>query len=124
MKTKTPYDDLPLLPNIIGETVATQPYTEAEFSEGLRDPARIEHIETARRKMTPEDIREFADLCDAHCRAAYDAGAEWMLKCARAKNNAGRDQLYVYASHWLASYLHDPRVFRRSCGKPMDRSPA
>ena len=38
--TKTNYDNLPFLPNLIGETVATQPYTEAEFSEGLRQRAR------------------------------------------------------------------------------------
>ena len=35
---KTNYDNLPFLPNLIGETVATQPYTEAEFSEGLAAP--------------------------------------------------------------------------------------
>ena len=36
------YDNLPLLPNLIGESVAMQPYTEAEFSPGLRCGKRIE----------------------------------------------------------------------------------
>jgi len=111
--TKTNYDNLPFLPNLIGETVATQPYTEAEFSEGLRSAARIERIEAARRAMTPEAVREFADLCDTRCRLAYAADAGWMMECARAKDNSGRNQLYVYVSHWLASYLTNPTAFRR-----------
>src|ERR1017187_8943138 len=98
--SKTAYDNLPLLPNLIGETVATRPYTEAEFSAALRCGKCIKRIEAARRAMTPEAVREFADLCDTRCRAAYDAGARWMVKCARATDSSGRDQLYIYVSHW------------------------
>ncbi len=109
----TPYDEIPLVPTIIADTVVSQPYTQAEFSPALRCGRAIARIEAARQTMTPAARREFADLCEARCRAAYESGARWMVKCARSKTDAGRNQLYVYISHWLAYYLSNPTIFRR-----------
>jgi hypothetical protein len=125
MPRKTPYDMHPLVPTIIAETVCLQPYTGAEWSQGALSYADISKVETARQKMTDAQIREFSDLCEQKCRAAYDANAKWMTECARAKGNRGRDQLYVYISHWLSSYLHDPESFRRhAAGDRPERPPA
>ena len=120
-KTKTPYDMLPLIPTICAETVASQPYTEQEFSEGLRSGDRAAKVEAKRIVMTPEDIREFADLAERHCQQAYEADAKWFLECVNAPGDRGRNQLYAWLSHWLAAYLHDPRIFRRNAGLPMDQ---
>ena len=111
----TIYEDLPLLPNIIAEKVCSEPYLGTEMSEGVRDAAFISRTEAARRKMTPDQVREFADLCDAKCKAAYNSKAKWFVTLAKAKDNRGRDQLAVWITHWLASYLTNPLVFRRSC---------
>ena len=114
MPKKVPYDMLPLVPTVIAEIVCSQPYTGAEWSRGALPSADIAKVEVARQAMTQAQIREFSDLCERKCKAAYEANAKWMMKCARAKGNHGRDQLYVYVSHWLASYLHNPELFRRS----------
>lgn len=107
-KPSVPYDKLPLLPNILAETVCGEPYTGRELS----NPAGyyVKRIEAARQKMTPDDVREFADLCDRRCRAAYEAGGKWFLKVVKAKDC--REQLKVWLIHWLASYLHDPDSLR------------
>lgn len=122
-KTKIGYDKIPLVPAIVAETICSQPYTGAEWSEGARSSANIANVEIARQAMTPAQIREFSDLCERQCRAAYDADAKRMVDCARAKGNRGRDQLYVYVSHWLASYLHNPELFRRAAGGDLPRTP-
>ena len=123
MPKKTPYDRIPLVPTIIAEAICSQPYTGAEWSEGTLSPTDISKVEVVRQKMTPAQIQEFSDLCEQKCRAAYEADAKWMVKCARAKSNRGRDKLYVFISHWLASYLHDPKVFRRSAESDLPRTP-
>jgi len=112
---KTPYEDLPLLPNIIAEAVCSQPYTGQEWSQGLRSGDEITKIELARQQMTPDQVQDFANLCDTKCCLAYHLGAKWFLACVKAKNNYGRDQLYVWIRHWLASYLKDPNVLRLHC---------
>jgi hypothetical protein len=123
MAKKTPYDMLPLVPTIIAETVCSQPYTGAEWSKGALPSSDIAKVEIARQKMTKAQIREFSDLCDQKCRAAFEAGAKWMTACVKAKGNRGRDQLYVYISHWLASYLHNPESFRRHAVGDHPRTP-
>jgi hypothetical protein len=123
MPKKVPYDRIPLVPPIIAETICSQPYTGAECSEGALSPSDISKVEIARQAMTQTQIREFSDLCEGKCRAAYEAGAKWMVERARAKGNRGRDQLYVYMSHWLASYLHNPELFRRVADEGHPRTP-
>jgi len=108
---KTPFDKLPLIPSIVAEAVCGRVYTCIEFSPELRPFADIERTEAARQKMTPEQVTEFAERCDEICRAAYEANRPWFLKCVHAKDNSGRDQLYVWVSHWLASYLLNPKRF-------------
>ena len=93
MSKKLPYDTIPLVPAIIAESVCSQPYTGAEWSKGALSHADISKVEIARQRMAQAQIREFADLCERKCRAAYEADAKWMMKCARAKSNRGRDQL-------------------------------
>lgn len=109
---QTPYEKLALLPNIIAEAVCARPYKGQEWSDQNRDPVRVEKIEALRRQMTPDQIREFADLADARCRAAYGVRATWFVECIRAEGDAGRDQLAIWITHWLAAYLFNPGGFR------------
>lgn len=114
MSKRTPYDSLILIPSVVAETVAEMTYTGSEMSDRVRDGAQVARIEAARSKMTREQVAEFARLVDARCRTAYAAKADWFQKCVkRSKSNSGRDQLYVWVSHWLASYLTDPAAMRR-----------
>ena len=103
------YDELPIIPAMIAESVCQRPYTGAEWSWTIRDASTVERIEAARQRMTLEQVRAFSDACERLCHAAYDAGAKWFCELARARDNSGRDQLYVWASHWLASYLDGGR---------------
>ena len=105
MKKRAKYEDLPLFPFFVAESVCARPYTGQEWSEQLRDARMVARIEATRQAMTAEQIREFADLCEARCRAAWDSGAAWFAKCVRAEGDSGRDQLYVWTAHWLASWL-------------------
>jgi len=116
---KTPYDSLPLIPTIIADAVCGLPYTGQEISVHLRSASDVERVESRRRAMTPEQRREFADLCEVRCRAAYKAEAEWFLKCVRSKTNAGRDRLYLWIAHWLTAYLHDPEAYRERMGSDL-----
>ena len=86
-----PYNEIPLIPTIIAEMVVSQ--------------------HDARHSLTKDQVREFADLCEVHCRVAYEAGARWMLKIAQA--NDGRKELAMWINHWLDSYLHNPAIMRR-----------
>jgi hypothetical protein len=106
----TKYEDLPLIAFIVAESVCGRPYTGQELSAQIRpDPSKTEAL---RQAMTDNQVAEFSGLCDAWCKAAYEAKADWFMKCARDKGNGGRDILYVWISHWLASYLNDPARFR------------
>lgn len=77
---KTPYEDIPLLPNLIAETVAN------------------------RAALEPSEIAGFMESVDDRCRAAYESGARWFLVLVNCPGNLGRDQLYVECARWLADY--------------------
>jgi len=111
-KTKLPYENIALLPNLIAETVSNTVYRGQEWSEGVRDSSRIAMFEQHRLAMTVESRNEFCELCDARCKRAYEADAKWFMKCVNAQGNSGRDQLHVWLTHWLTSYLYDPVRFR------------
>lgn len=106
----TRYEDLPLLPHVIAETVCSQVYDGSEIS--YNSQSQILAVEAKRQQMTSEEIAEFASLCDTRCRLAFTNRAEWFRKCVRSKSNRGRDQLYVWIRHWLAAFLTDPQAFR------------
>lgn len=108
----TKYDNLALLPSVVAVAVANRPYTGAEWSSQHRDSRSVERVEAERQQMTEDDIEAFAESVDRHCRAAYKARARWFVKIARAQDNSGRDQLYVWASHWLAAFLLQPKKRR------------
>ena len=112
MPRKVPYDCLPIIPAMVAESVCRQPYTGAEWSVGVRDAATVARIEAARQRMTMEQVRAFSDACERICRDAYAAGAKWFCQLALARGDIGRDQLYVWAGHWLASYLDGGRFAR------------
>lgn len=111
-KRKT-YEDLHLMPHLIAERVCGIPYTGQELSS---PPSWVDKIEKRRQNMTNDDVHEFSQLADQRCKAAYEIKADWFMKCVRSKTNAGRDQLYVWLTHWLASYLMDPSLFREKLG--------
>jgi hypothetical protein len=115
MAKRTPYENLVLLPYVVAETVATQVYDGSELGIQLRSESQTNRIEALRQKMTRPMIEEFCQLVDVRCKAAYEAKADWFLKCLRnGKENRGRAQLYVWVQHWLASYLNNPEMLRRS----------
>lgn len=116
------YDSLPLVAIIIADTVAGRPYTGSELSERSRSPVEVAKIEALRQKMTHDQAREFAEICDARCMAAFEAKAKWFMDCVKAKDNRGRDQLYVWISHWLAAYLKAPDAFRRRLSKALNEA--
>lgn len=114
MPKRMSYDEQPLLPNILAEVVCEEIYTGQEWSIQIRDYGRVAKTEAARLAMTPEQKREFSDLCDRKCRIAYDANAAWIVKIFKANN--GPAQLANILRHWLDSYLNDPRLMRRDAG--------
>jgi hypothetical protein len=111
MPKRTPYENLSLVPIIVAETVCSHPYTEQEMSWQARSAERAEKVEAKRKDLTIKQRQEFVDVCDARCRAAYNARADWFMKCVRSKSRMGYDQLYIWMSHWMASYLNDPETF-------------
>lgn len=104
-KNRETYDRLALSPSIIAESVCRQTYTGEEISVQSRSSALVEKTERLRQAMTLKQIRKFAEACDDRCRAAYEVQADWFEECVTAKDNSGRDQLYVWTSHWLSSFL-------------------
>lgn len=114
MPKRKAYDDLPFLPSIIAETVCGKKYTGYEVKN--ISPDQVIKTENARFAMTREDIDEFCNLVDARCRAAYEAKAKWIDKCIKANN--GLDQMYVFLTHWLASYLDNPQRFKERVETP------
>lgn len=98
------YDDLTILPHVIADTVCLTPF-KSEFSARHTSAAEVARVEALRQKMTPERIAEFARLVDERCRAAYEKRAPWIMKIARSKTSAGRDQLYIFVAHWLHAFL-------------------
>jgi hypothetical protein len=104
MRKRVAYDDLPLIPSIVAESVAQRPYTGNEMPGGIPQ-SFVSQVERDRLTLTRDDIRAFAKQFDSLCRAAYEAKAEWFMACVRSKTNAGRDQLYVWATHQFASFV-------------------
>lgn len=111
MFMKTKYEDLPLLPTILAEVVASTPYCGQELSRNCRDDTRIREIELKRQHMTPEQVRDYSNWCDRRCKAAYEARVKWFLKIVKKPD--GREQLMVWLSHWLAAFLTNPRIVER-----------
>ena len=124
MTQRTPYDNLPLLPRVLAETVAGTPYAAIEYSDRNRPASLVAKTEQRRQAMTPDMVRQFADACDHLCRSAYAVRAAWFERIARAKDSRCRDQLAVWMSHWLSGYLDSPEQFLRhiaqSCGPRLD----
>jgi len=121
MAKRAKYEDLPILPTVAADYVCSQPYTGKVICLAIfagkewsrHDPLPWEKVEEKRKKMTPDEIREFGDLCDARCKAAYESKAAWFEKIVKAKGDKGRDQLYVWLTHWMAAYLTNPEGFGR-----------
>lgn len=114
MSKRTPYEDLILMPEVIADTVATSQYTGCEMSDRIRCGSQVEKTEMLRSQMTREQRQEFVQAVDKRCRLAYEAKADWFIKCIRSKSNHGRDTLYNWVRHWLASYLNNPAIFLRT----------
>jgi len=112
-KQRKNYDELPILPNIVAETVCSQEYTGREWSMKVRDFNKVAEIEAMRQTMTPDRVREFADLVDEWCRRAYEVKADWFETIAQSETNRGRDSLYIVVSHWLSSFLINTEMMRR-----------
>ena len=108
---KKPYSSIPLLPFLIAETVCLEKYVGQDISENARSDSMVAKIEEKRKKLTFEQIADFASKCDKRCEMAYDAKAKWFEDCINAKDNSGRDQLYVWMYHWMSSYLTNPEKF-------------
>ena len=105
MNKTIPYDDLPILPWLIAETTANRSYKGIEWGPSVRDSRDVERTEFLRQKMTVQDIQDFADWVDKRCRLAYKKKVKWFMECTESKTNRGRDQMYVWISHWLCSWL-------------------
>lgn len=114
-KGTVPYFQLQFVPTIIADEVCQQVYTGQELSRSLRNSAWINTIEQRRLAMTDQQRSIFASLCETRCFDAYERQAEWFEKCVKSKSNRGRDQLYVWVRHWLASYLNNPERFVKQC---------
>jgi len=114
-KTKrTKYEDLPILPNLVAETVCGIPYTGCVLVVSRDEIAKIE---AARKKMTQEEIREFANICDERCECAYEEKAHWMENIVdglEGDGRRGRDLLYCVLTHWMTSYLMTRGAFMRN----------
>lgn len=102
---KPPFDKLAISPFIIGVCVAEREYTGKELGPFGLGATQIAEIEKRRQAMTSNQIEEFGEYCVVRCRLAYDGDSKWFLDCANSKTNAGRDQLYVWITHWLSGYL-------------------
>jgi len=105
VKKKTAYKDLHILPWLVAETVAERPYTGQEYSRGPLRQSQIDEVETLRVKLTAEGIKEFGEYVDKRCELAYAAKASWFMAIVEAKDNSGRDQLYMWVTHWLVAFL-------------------
>ena len=107
------YEHIPFIPGVIARCVTEQPYIGQDMSIQIRSAAHVATVEGLRQKMTPAAVDEFVDLTDRMCRTAFEAGADWFMKCVRSRTNTGRDQMYIWAAHWLSGFLVDPVGFRR-----------
>ena len=113
-RKKIDYCKLSIVPAIIANVVLGEVYTGVEMSLRNRDFNQVQKVEAKRQTLTPEQRSEFADLVEKRCKNAYDADADWMLRIARSKTNRGRDELYMWVRHWLASYCLNPQLITES----------
>ena len=111
---RTKYEDLVLSPHFVAGTVIDTVYDGSELSNS--SPIQAAKLESVRQGLPEAHRKEFVTLTDNRCRAAYEVKADWFMKCIRSRSNAGRDQLYIWVTHFLASYLHDPESLRRKAG--------
>lgn len=100
------YEALHLLPAVVAENVCLKPYEGQEFSNP--SPREVARVEALRQKLTDEQIRAFYEYADAKCRIAYESKAKWFMDCL--KGERGRDQLYVWMTHWMVAYLMGVRL--------------
>jgi hypothetical protein len=117
------YEKISFLPHVIAQCVCEQPYAMQEHSLFNRNQIEIDKVETLRKAMTLEQIREFSLLCDSRCRAAYAIRAPWFMKCVRSKGNRGRDQMYVWIRHWMVAFLRDAPSSRDTMNHPNPKEP-
>ena len=111
-KTKrVAYESLNLIPFIVAESVCMREYKGQDLSEGARSHSLILILESKRKKMTEKEIFDFSSKCDDRCEVAYDAKSMWFEDCVQAIGSNGRDQLYVWMTHWMVSYLINPAKF-------------
>ena len=108
-----PYTELLLMPNVVASSVCLREYTGEDMSPRSRSDIEIVKIENLRKQMKESEIHEFESLFDRLCHDAYDARTEWFMKIVNAKAERGREQLYVYAYHWLKAYLLNPVLIKR-----------
>jgi len=101
------------MPILVADAVAGTTFTGQDLSEKNRDGGYIAKIEARRQVMTTEELKEFCEAVDDRYLTAYLNGAEWFMDIVQSENNEGRNQLYVFVSHWLSSYLSHPEVMRR-----------
>jgi hypothetical protein len=97
--SRLPFEHVPLSAWVIADAVAEHPCCD------------VPEIEARRRAMSDESRREFADLAETRCRIAHEARAQWWVKLLRKADP--RPEMYMWARHWLHSWLHDPAAFRR-----------
>ena len=64
MANRLAFENLPLIPAVVAWTVCEQEYLGQEISDRIRWQATVNKIETLRQQMTPEQIQEFAELCE------------------------------------------------------------
>jgi len=104
------YDQIALVPSIVADIVVYRPYEMQEFSQNMRSQSIIEEIEGKRKQLTIAQCEEFIQLCDKRCRDAYEIKADWFEDCV---NSDSSDQLMIWITHWLVSYINNPKLFRR-----------
>lgn len=104
-KQRKPYDNLSIMPSIVASTVVETTYTGEEISIQLRSGDFVVKTEYLRQSMSHDLKNQFIAYVDNRCRQAYEEEVEWFEKIVTAKGNKGRDQLYMWVSHWLAGFL-------------------
>lgn len=108
MPKRKSYDQLSIVPHIVAHCVCGDVYNGDAISNDY--PSFIATIESLRQEMTQEQRNEFIETVDKRCRFAYDSKIDWFVKIAKG-GNMGRDTLYDYVRHWLASYLNNRSLF-------------
>lgn len=97
------YEDLALMPSVLAELVANEPYTNSEMSIHLRSAKLGIQVETLRQKMADDQKEKFIELCDQKCERAYSAGSKWFRRIVGMED--GRSLMEMFLRHWLASFL-------------------